>query len=457
MGLFDFQQEGVDKLWQQEAVLVADEMGLGKTYTAIELDRCHRQSDVMWTAPKRTLVIAPLTVLSSWADHCNELTSLPFFTVDPKNRDKSFETFMVYTDNDRGGIFLCHWDVLRFFVKNETFKKVYWHHVIADECHRAKNRKAQQTQALKKIKCKFKTAMSGTPVVNRPDELWSILNWLYPNAYSAYWRFFERYTEYTIKYPEGYKIVTGPKNVRELQTKMDPFFVRRLKKDVLKDLPDKYYTPLWVELSGPQRKAYDSMRKEMIAWVGQHADQPLVAPVIIAQLIRLQQFAVASAALTADGVILTDPSSKVDALMQILEDNPDEQIVVWSQFKQLIRLVNERLARAKIAVVSVTGDVAQSQRGENVRRFQRGDVRVFSGTISAGGVGITLHASSTAVFLDRSWSPAVNLQAEDRQHRIGQKNAVQIIDIMARDTVDLGRQQKLELKWSWIRSLLGDT
>jgi SNF2 family DNA or RNA helicase len=158
----------------------------------------------------------------------------------------------------------------------------------------------------------------------------------------------------------------------------------------------------------------------------------------------------------AGGWHLSEPSSKVDALMQILEDNPDEPVVVFSQFKQLIRITNQRLADKGIPFVTLTGDTSQPDRASAVELFQSGRARVFTGTIAAGGVGITLTSASTVVFLDRSWSPATNQQAEDRLHRIGQKNAVQVVDVMARNTVDLGRHQRLEQKWGWIRTLLGD-
>jgi len=209
------------------------------------------------------------------------------------------------------------------------------------------------------------------------------------------------------------------------------------------------------------------MRKDMIAWLEtQDQTVPLIAPVAIAQLVRLQQLSVAYASIdssfdektgeTSSIVTLTEPSSKIDALMQIIQDNEGEQIVVFSQFKQLIRLVASRLGRSKIPYVTITGDVPAHERPGAIDRFQRGEVPIFLGTIGAGGEGITLTAASTVVFLDRDWSPAKNSQAEDRLHRIGQANAVHVIDIMALDTVDLGRHQKLELKTTWIRRILGD-
>jgi SNF2 family DNA or RNA helicase len=195
----------------------------------------------------------------------------------------------------------------------------------------------------------------------------------------------------------------------------------------------------------------------MIAWVGANGDQALVAPVVISQLVRLQQFALASAEIDEFGsVSLSDPSSKLDALMEDIDALGDEQIVVFTQFKQMTNLLEKRLTAAGIPYGLLTGDVPQGVREQNVKDFQAGKTKVFVSTIAAGGVGITLTAASTVAFLDRAWSPALNLQAEDRCHRIGQLEAVQVIDYMSRDTVDLGRHQKLEMKWDWIRRVLGD-
>jgi SWI/SNF-related matrix-associated actin-dependent regulator 1 of chromatin subfamily A len=174
-------------------------------------------------------------------------------------------------------------------------------------------------------------------------------------------------------------------------------------------------------------------------------------------MMRLQQFAVAYAQVQNEEVRLTEPSSKLDALMQILEDNPNEPIVVFSQFAQLIYLLHERLKGAKIEHGIYTGR-NRTTRESDKRKFTSGSANVLIGTIGAGGVGVDglQDVSSTVIFLDRDWSPAINNQAEDRLWRDGQRNAVQVIDIMARNTIDLGRAQRLEMKWDWIRRLLGD-
>lgn len=455
LDLFPFQQEDVVFLGVKEAVLIANEMGTGKTYEAIARDQIIRQktTDGPFNASQcNTLVVAPLTTLdSTWKYHFEELTDLKVTVVNPKDRPASWNAFL-----SQGGVFCVHWEALRLMPE---LSKLRWTHIIADEVHRAKNRKAQQTRMLKTFHTQFKSGLSGTPVVNRPDELWSILNWLYPNTYKSYWKFVNKYVDYVTEFQQGHRYtrVIGPKNLDHLHEQIAPYFVRRRKKDVLKDLPDKYYTTVKVDLTPTQRRVYNQMRDTMIAWIGEHQDEVLPAPVVIAQLTRLQQFAVAYAEFGEGGRIkLSEPSSKLDALEEIL-DETDEQVVVFSRFKQLINLLARRLDDRQEAYVALTGDTPQESRAGLVDKFQRGKARVFIGTIGAGGVGITLHAASRVVFLDRDWSPALNIQAEDRLHRIGQKNAVQVIDIMARNTVDMGRQQRLNMKWEWIRAILGDT
>jgi len=444
--LYDFQKEDIDKIGLLPGVLIANDMGTGKTVEALWRDGLIRQQGF---AEYRTLVVTPGTVISSWLDHC-EMFGIKAMAIDPRDRDKSWKEFC----KGPYEIFVMHWEALRLMPE---LQKVGWMHVIADECHRMQNRKAQQTQAIKKIPTAYKTGMSGTPTTGFPDKFWSVLNWLYKKDFGSYWKFYNEHVEYEIKYPQGYHKILGPKNQDKLLAKIEPFYTRRLKQDVLKDLPDKYYDKRWVELTPPQRKAYNQMKADMVAWVNAHADTPLVAPAVIAQLVRLQQFAVSHAEINDEGQVrLSEPSSKLDALMDILEDNPTKQFVVFSNFKQLISLLEVRLKKVGIPYGLLTGDVAQRDRGAAVAAFQQKSTRVFAGTIQAGGIGITLTAASTVIFLDRSWSPALNLQAEDRLHRIGQVESVQVIDIMARDTIDLGRHAVIEMKHTWIKQLLGD-
>lgn len=504
---FKFQETSVSKLTMAAkrgytSGLIADDMGLGKTVQGILLDKRKRElyADT-YQGRMVTIVVAPLSVLDVWERHlrlCHP--ELKVYTVDPKAR----HVFARHIRNAAKGnseydVFICHWDAIRHPDLTGDLQRVKWFHVIADEVHRAKNRKAQQTVALKKMRTKHKLGLSGTPADDKPDDFYSILNWLYPSVFTSYWRFFN-YHCIVVHHDESgtscgclkekghghkrpYREVVGTANVDELKEQIAPYYVRRLKEDVLKELPGKYYTTIQVDLTQQQRRAYNEMRKSMLAWVGTQEDQPVAAPVVVSQLTRLQQFACAYGQLETvikrrrdvrdcedsrckragkcqghkmEVLRLTDPSSKLDAVMQLVEDNPGKQLVVFGQSKQTINLLAERLRKKNITVGVLTGDTPQSERGKLVEDFQSGKLQMFVGTIKAGGEGITLTAASTMVFLDRAWSPSKNRQAEDRLHRIGQENAVQVIDIVARDTVDLGRLQKIKLKWSWIKAILGD-
>lgn len=450
LDLRPFQWDLVKYLYRETSVLIGDDMGLGKTFEACALDQVRRFTTK--TPRPKTLVIAPLSVLGTWEYHL-AIANRTFVTIDRKARVATWKQF-VKSDAD---VCIVHWDALRLMPE---LLKVKWLHVIADECHRAANRKAQQTHALKDIPTIYKTGLSGTPATSRPDQLWSILNWLYPSQFRSYWQFFRNYVDYEVVYPQGYQKIKGPKNVPDLHRRIEPFYLRRLKEEVAKELPEKYFRdpPIWVTLGPQQRKAYDEMRKTQIAWVRDQEgrEQPIVAPVVLTMLVRLQQFALAYATLDDDGrVRLTEPSAKLDALMETIEDT-EEPVVIFTASKQMANLVGARMAKAKLPHRLLTGDVDQADRVAYISEFQEGKLRAFVGTIQAGGVGITLHRASTVIFLDRHWSPALNRQAEDRLHRIGQKNSVEVIDIMARNTVDLGRNQQIEQRWTWIRQLLGD-
>jgi len=442
--LFPYQQEDVDAMESVPGVLLASEPGTGKTFIACE--------ELSNAEPERVLIICPNTVKSVWEDTLKAFGYYgPLMTLNGTTRSQ--------IANFDGGVLIVNWEAL---ARIPRLSVIEWDYVIADEAHYAKNRKVKRTKALKMLRAKHKRALTGTPLVNKPDELWSLLNWLYPDAYRSYWRFFERYVSYEIKYPYGYKEIRGVKNVETLRKEISAFTIRRLKKDVLPQLPDKYYTTLRVDLSPQQRRAYDAMKEDSLAWLEQEPqDQPLPAPTVLAQLTRLRQFASAYCTIEFGWtqfdhqVTMSEPSSKLDALMELLADMGDEPVVVFSQFKQLVNLAKQRLDTAGIPTWIMTGDTPESERANIISAFQQGQGRVFIATIQSGGVGNTLHRASTAIFLDRTWSPAINLQAEDRLHRIGQENAVQIINIQADDTVDQVVEETLDRKWSWIRKILG--
>jgi SNF2 family DNA or RNA helicase len=477
--LYEWQKEDVQKLVDRRGRIIAIEMGGGKTYEGLALDALNVTADngnTLWVAPKGTIGSPQDGTIGKMFQMGLDV---PYVVLDPKDRAGSWRKFKRL----KGGIFFVHWEAVRLLPDLHKDREIaHWDHIVGDEIHKIQNRKAQVTVAFDKIRGGFRTGISGTPVTGAGDKYWSILNWAQPDEWRSYWSFVKKYI--TVEIDEyGYRHMKGvkPGMEAELLARVEPYYVRHLKREqccphhpdgVMPWLPDKYYTEVMVDLTPRQRQAYEEMRKHQLAWVGEHQDQPLAAPVVIAQMVRLQQFALAYADVREvfvnhrvkdpawePQVFLQDPSSKADAVMEILENNPTESIVVFSQFTKMLHLLASRLdkAKPKIPYVMYTGENAAT-RDQDKLRFLKGDARVFLGNITAGGQGIDglQDVSSTMIFTDRLWSPALNKQAEDRLWRDGQQNAVQIIDIMARGTVDRGRHQKIELKWEWLKKMFGD-
>jgi len=501
-----FQVEDVIRIAKAGNGAIGSEMGTGKTHVAIELDNIwYRTAKVKLP----TLVICPINVFSSWVSKYKwQSPETDVFVIDRKNRT----AFIQAIKEGKADVYIMHWDALRLLPE---LAKIKFNTVIADEAHRASNRKAQATQALKRIPAVHKLAMSGTLSGDQPQNLWSILNWLWPKVYRSFWRFDKQYVVRKVD-PRGYTTVVGVQNAQSLKKEMSPWFVRHLKKEkccphhpegVMSWLPDKTYDRVWVELSTEQRRIYKQMKDQMVAWVNEHESSPLVASVAVAQLTRLSQIALATPEIRtetkrrrvkrwadatgslikpeiradSDGkhrayyppgskqiqvlepyqaqvVYLKLPSSKLEAVLEILKEHPEKKFVLWSASKKMCYLMQQALLEHKIKSHVLSGDTPQGQRDNMLANWQHDDYQAFIGVISAAGEGIDglQNTTDTAIFLDRDWSTKANKQAEDRLHRPGQVNNVNTIDIMAKDTIDLGRHTRLAEKWEWIKAILGD-
>ena len=498
LGLRPFQLTAVDKLSPVPGRLIGDEPGLGKTFEAGELDRLVRLADArvadgQWLP---TLVLAPKAMLYTWAAWFAKYRPDEKVIVVDARTKKHREKFEKALKERTHDIYIVHYEGLKLTLP--LMEPISWLHVIADEAHRIGNRKSQTSKAVRALKAEWRTALTGTAADRIVEQLWAILNFMDPDKWSSFWKYRERYVEDVYDTSTGnLRIVAkaNPATMPELKRRLADVMIRRQKHEVLDDLPEKDYKTVWVDLSPRQRRAYDEMRDTMVAWIGEHEDEPLQATVAIAQLIRLQQIALATPTFETvtkmrrqywtneDGeyirdrqgrrisagldlvpveeveIHLDDPSSKLDAAMEIIEDLTanGEKVVVFSQFSRAIDLLVKRLEKAGIYTGKYVGATGETARKRIVQEFADGDLMVFAGTISAGGTGLNLQSASTLIFLDRAWKPGDNLQAEDRIHRMGQFAAhVIIIDIMARDTVDRGRYQRIADSWHEIQKLLGD-
>jgi len=448
--LYGYQRAAVEFMAKHPSCLLADDMGLGKTVQSLSAVYEHAEiADDPKLRDRPRLIIAPNSVKGSWAREVEQWTSLPAFIIDGKTAEKRQKQLLNYA-TEPGASLIINWEKLRAKRVNgkvemaePALKEIEWLAVIADEAHRAKNRKSQQTLGLWQLKdAPIKLALTGTPIMNSPDEVWAILAWLRPEQYGRgggrlpYWTFYDQYVDY-YEGPFG-RVITGARNPDALRFELKDKLVRRTKGSVL-ELPPKTRRYIDVDLLPKQRKLYKEAEKQMWIEIVQECGPEALENSVIdlpngaARCTRLRQIASSPALLGGD-----DTSAKLDAAVELIED-AGQPVVVFSEFKGTCTLLADRLTKRKITTAMITGDVKPDARTEAVEQFQNGELDAIICTLDAGGVGITLTAADTVIFLERDWTPAINEQAEDRLHRIGQDRNVTVVILQATDTIDTDR------------------
>lgn len=492
--LYPYQRAFVNLAAEKKAVINADDMGLGKTLQALAVVAEVQARDPSKNGPK--LVVCPNSVKGVWAReivkwlgdnephqiidgssaktrHKQLLTAINEqafaiinyeqlrvqkvkLEVKHRNGRKSMRAVEVMKEPLFELPFLAAAEPSLEDLDARTVERARnskhrkpWFVVVGDEIHRAKNRRASQTKGLYRTQGEVKLGQTGTPIMNAPDELWSLLHWLYPEQYTSYWDFYETYVDYT----EGYfgKVITGVRNPDALRFELRDRLVRRTKDQVL-DLPEKTRVYVPVTLSSNESTFYREVEEQV--WLdlkteaaeGNDALSAALAkgdlsgllkiPNGAARMVRLQQVLEHPANINAERV---NESAKMDACQEIILDNSQEQHVVFTKFKPTVAIFAERLRDKNLRVGTYTGDTPTAVRTSLEDQFQRNELDVLIGTFDAMKEGITLTASSVSHFLTRSWVPAVNEQAEDRLHRNGQHDPVTVYIYEAPGTVDDGK------------------
>jgi SWI/SNF-related matrix-associated actin-dependent regulator of chromatin subfamily A-like protein 1 len=399
--LYPFQAEGVGFIDDHGGrALVADEMGLGKTIQALA-----------WLQYKRTpalpaVVVCPASLKGNWARECKAWTTLTPRILSGAKSDAS------QTGQD---VLIINYDILQHWLPALANVRT----VILDECHFIKNPKAHRTKAAKAL-CKGKLhiiALSGTPIINRPIEFFNTLNILSPDTFNRYWDYAHRYCD--AKFNGFGWDLTGASNTDELHQRLNGnVMIRRMKVEVLKDLPPKTRTTLPLELDAYGNSLYDDALKEALGvWTDEKPD-PLKD---ITQISKLRQAAVEA-----------KHSLCIEWIDNFLETG--RKLVVFDIHHKTTDWLMERYG--KIAV-HLDGRVDIRVRSKVVEQFQTDpDIRLLIGNIQVAGIGFTLTAAQDAVFLEFPWTPGELSQAEDRIHRIGQKGAANIYYLVASGTLE---------------------
>lgn len=404
---FPYQYAGISFIEQHHGrALVADEMGLGKTLQALAWCQMHRNKVPV-------LIITPASLKLNWV---NELSLwLPNVNYEILSGKKTWKP--------TADFIIINYDILPSWV--DTIKDLNVQVMITDECHYYKNNSSKRTKAVKKIGKNIPhiIALSGTPIVNRPIEAFNAINLINPEIFPSFIDYTRRYCN--AKY-NGYGWdYNGASNTQELHEILSgTLMIRRLKKDVLKDLPEKLYSFVPLELSKEGKEEYNMAEDQFINYLSdnygaERAMKALSAEVLV-QYAELKKLAVKGC--------LKESIAWIRDFLDV-----DGKLVVFAVHKFVIEELMKEFGNV---AVKIDGSVSIENRQKAIEKFQNDDsCRLFVGNIKAAGVGITLTASSNVAFLELPWTPGELRQAIDRVHRIGQKNCVNVHYLFAINTI----------------------
>ena len=429
---YQHQIDGFKYGLQYDKWLLGDEQGLGKTKEVIDIAVAKKLSK----GYKHCLIICGVNGLKwNWVNevhtHSDEEAHIlgqrtrANKTVIGSNADKLYD--IEHIDDIDAYFIITNVESLRSEEIVKGLSKLCENGTInmvaADECHKMKNPTSQQGKGFLKIQTETMIAMTGTPLMNNPMDLYIILKWLGYEKH-AFYSFKKHYC--VMGGFGGYEII-GYQNLSELQSQLNDIMLRRKKDEVL-DLPEKTYVDEYVEMTAKQKIIYN----EVTAEIKMNIDQIKTAPNPLAELIRMRQ------ATGYTGILSSTiaESAKLDRMEELVDDAIDngKQVVIFSNWSQITNAVMDRLS--KYNPLQITGDTKDELRQINVQDFQSGTRKVIVGTIGAMGTGLTLTAGTVEIFMDEPWNRANKEQAEDRCHRIGQNSNITIYTLMCKDTID---------------------
>lgn len=403
--------------------ILADDMGLGKTLQAITYMASVLETEQFPEVP--FLVVCPTSLVYNWLNEVE--TYAPHLRAKiiqgtPEERQVSLSETANYD------ICITSYPLLRRDL--EHYRKKIFHTVFIDEAQFIKNAMTGNARSVKELRSKVRFALTGTPIENSLSELWSIFDFILPGYLFSYSRFVKRFERPAAK--------GETESLQQLNKRVKPFLMRRMKKDVLAELPDKIETKLVTELTGEQRMLYLSYAKQArneIAGEIMRVGVEKSRMQILAALTRLRQIC------CHPGMFLENydgGSGKMTLCMQILDDlkKSGHRVLIFSQFTTMLDLLQETLKEAEFSYFYLSGSTKATERQDYVKRFNEGEGDVFLISLKAGGTGLNLTGADTVIHFDPWWNPAVEDQASDRAHRIGQEKNVHIIKLLTKGTIE---------------------
>ena len=410
-----YQRVAVEFALQNRRCILGDDVGMGKTVEAIKAVQLSNHL-------RHVLVVCTNSMKYTWQAEINRwFPGQQIVIVEAESRDKDVRSF-------KRGFLILNWELIRLLPQLRLF---VWNCIIADEAHRLKNRKAQVSIAFSKLKSAWMLMLTATPCANHPGELWHLLHLLRPEKYTSHSRFFNMYVR-TVRTHSGFvQIDKGhpEKNPTLLRRELAPIMINRDRRDYLQQLPPQIRTVL-LDLTVEQKRLYKQMAKSM--YVELDSGEEIDALNVAVQLMRLRQIISTTATLQE-----SDYSSKLDAVMSIIEDSPlNNQFVVFAQFRATVNSLEKRLLASKITCAKLMGAMGSKRAFAAVEQFQSGKARVFVATTRAGGEGVTLTASHQIIIVEKDFNPAKQTQAIGRVDRFGQTEQCLVTYLHCSHTVD---------------------
>ncbi|MFU7515465.1 SNF2-related protein [Clostridium sp. HCS.1] len=387
--------------------ILADDMGLGKTIQTIAL--------LLSMEGRISLIITPTSVLYNWKNEFEKFAptlKIGIIHGSLKERSRIIDS---YKDYD---VLLTTYGTLRRDL--ELYEDKSFDFCIIDEGQNIKNRTSKVSEAVKSIKANTKIALTGTPIENTLLELWSIFDFIMP----MYLFSVEKFKD---KFMKG-----NDEDLKELKELISPFILRRLKEEVLDELPEKIEKEYIIPMASKQRQVYNSYMKEVKKKLKENKDNKIL---IFSFLTKLRQLCLDPSLLIDD---FKEESSKIKAIEEIVEEalEANKKIIIFSQFTSALNKIGNKLKTNNIEYLYLDGSIKAKERLTLAEEFNEGSTNIFLISLKAGGVGLNLTSANIVVHFDPWWNPAVEDQATDRAYRIGQKNIVEVIKLISKDTIE---------------------
>ena len=401
--------------------ILADDMGLGKTLEALTFILSEKEKD-----GRPVLVISPTSLIYNWQAEVNKFVPGLKSVVIAGTPHERWELLKVLKGVD---IVITSYPLIRRDIG--LYKNIEFSCCILDEAQHIKNPDSINAKTAKSINAKVRFALTGTPIENSLTELWSIFDFILPGYLMSHNKFVKNYEKPIVREKDS-------GTLKELGKLISPFVLRRMKKDVLKELPDKIENKIVSELTEEQKKVYmaylQQTKKEIYQEI-EDAGFEKSRIKVLAALTRLRQIC------CHPGLFIENymgGSGKLQQLEELMTDalESGHRILLFSQFTSMLSIIKVRLDKEGIEYFYLDGSTKSKLRGQMVQSFNSGERKVFLISLKAGGTGLNLTGADMVIHFDPWWNPAVEDQASDRAHRIGQKNVVHVVKLISRGTIE---------------------